>query len=78
MGDHFYARNFKCPNKWIPVTITCITGRISYQVQTSSGTIQRHHVDQLCYSYPLNSDNQESNDFDDWPSLHQLMMHSQT
>ena len=58
---------FKGPDKWIPVTVTCITGPVSYQVQTSSGVIQHRHVDQHRYRYPLNSDVQESNNFDDWP-----------
>ena len=67
VGDCLYARNFKGNDKWIPDTVTCITVPVSYQVQTSSSTIQCHHVDQLHYLYPLNSDNQEPNDIDDWP-----------
>ena len=65
--DCLYAKNFKGPDKWSSVTVTHITGPVSYQVQNSSGTIQHHHVDHLHYHYPLNSDDQESNNFDDWP-----------
>ena len=58
-------RNFKGPDKWSPVTVTRITGPI-----THAGTkFFWHHcnVDHLHYCYLLNSDNQESNDLDDWP-----------
>ena len=50
VGDRLYARNFRGSNKWIPVTVIYIIGPISYQVQTYSGTIQRHHVQ---YHYSL-------------------------
>ena len=67
MGGYLYARNFS--DTWIPITVTHITGRVSYQVQTPPGTIQQCHVDQLRYRYSLDSNNQDSNDFDDWPFL---------
>ena len=59
-------------NKWIPVTVTRISGAVSYQVQTSSGSTQRHYVDQLRYCHSLGSNGQELNNFDDyndWPVL---------
>ena len=61
-----HARNFKGPDKWIPVTVTRITSPVSYRVQTSD-TIQPCRVNQLCYRHSFDCDNQESNDFDDWP-----------
>ena len=70
VGDRLYARNYRGNNKWIPVIVTRILGPVSYQVQTSSGSTQRRHVDQLRYCHSLDSNGQEPNDFDDcddWP-----------
>ena len=53
VGDRLYARNFRGNNKWIPVIVTRILGPVSYQVQTSSGSTQRRHVDQLRYCHSL-------------------------
>ena len=60
VGDRLYARNYRGNNKWIPVIVTRFLGPVSYQVQTSSGSIQRRHVDQLRYRHSLDSN-------DDWP-----------
>ena len=67
IGDRFACRNFKGRDKLITVTVTRISAPVSYQVQTSSSTIQRSYVDQLWYQYFLNSDDQESNDFNYLP-----------
>lgn len=38
LADSLYSRNVKGPDKWIPITVTHITGPVSYQVQATSGT----------------------------------------
>ena len=65
VGDWLYARNFRVPSKWIPVTVTHILGPVSYQVQTFSGSTQLCCVNQLRYRHSLASNSQEPNDFDD-------------
>ena len=64
-GDRLYLGIFKKPDKWVPATITPLIGPVSYQVQITSSTIQHQDIDHFPYHYPLNNDDQESNDFDD-------------
>ena len=58
VGDRLYARNYRGNNKWIPVIVTRILGPVSYQIQTSSGSIQCRCVDQLRYRHSLDSNGQ--------------------
>ena len=46
VGDLAYARNYTGGEKWIPVTITKITGPVSYVVSLNNGTTMRRHLDQ--------------------------------
>ena len=60
---------------WFPVTVTKVTGPISYQVITEDGVTLRRHVDHLRYRYSSESaeeysdreDREDVDDSDDWP-----------
>ena len=43
LGDKLYGKNFH-DEKWIPVTVTKLTGPLLHQVQTDAGIILHHHV----------------------------------
>ena len=51
VGDRLYAKDFSNRDSWIPVTVTKITGPLSYELTTSSNRTLRRHVDQLRYRY---------------------------
>lgn len=46
-GDKVYSRNYRPGPKWIPATVDEAFGPVSYKVVTSTGQIERKHVDQL-------------------------------
>lgn len=46
-GDRLFAKAFNGQDKWIPVTVTAVSGPLSYQVSTNDGLVLRRHVDHL-------------------------------
>ncbi|KFD47150.1 hypothetical protein M513_11959 [Trichuris suis] len=46
-GDSVYMRSYKEGQKWIPASITGVTGPRSYTLRTSGGVNERRHVDQI-------------------------------
>lgn len=69
-GDTLFAKNFHGPDHWIPVTVSKVSGRLSYQVKTMDALVLRRHVDHLRIRYndgnPELSTEQPSEDPDDW------------
>ena len=66
--DRLYAKSFRGPNKWIPVTVVARTGPVSYQVKLSDRQIIRRHLDHLRYRYPTEEKETWSQDkIDEWP-----------
>ena len=51
LRDKLYANNFH-GEKWIQVTVTNLTGLLSYQVQTDAGIVLHRHVYHLRFCYP--------------------------
>ena len=48
IGDKLFAKDYSSNQaNWIPVTVTQITGPVSYKVKNNSGQFLRRHVDQL-------------------------------
>lgn len=47
VGDSVITRNFSHGPKWIPGSITKVTGPVSYKVMLGDGTVVRRHVDQI-------------------------------
>ena len=48
VGDRVWIRNYQKGDKWIPGTVICCTGLVTYQVKSQIGK-QHKHVDQLRY-----------------------------
>ncbi|KFD49780.1 hypothetical protein M513_09375 [Trichuris suis] len=46
-GDSVYMRSYKEGEKWIPASITGVTGPRSYTLRTSGGVNERRHIDQI-------------------------------
>ena len=66
IGDKLFARNFRGPH-WIPVTVTRVTGPLSYQVESDSGIMLRRHVDHLRTRYSDSPHSaQQSDSSDNW------------
>ena len=52
IGDKVYVEMFfSSPHKWLPGTITTVSGPLSYHIQLSDGRLCRRHVDNIrkCY-----------------------------
>ena len=48
VGDAVYAENFTdSPTKWLPGTVTAVTGPVSYGIELLAGGNVRRHVDQV-------------------------------
>uniref|UniRef100_A0A1X7UQ90 Tudor domain-containing protein n=1 Tax=Amphimedon queenslandica TaxID=400682 RepID=A0A1X7UQ90_AMPQE len=47
VGDKVFARAYSGQNKWIPATVTDVTGPVSYVVSLADDSIMRRHIDQL-------------------------------
>lgn len=62
VNDRLYAKDFHRKNKWIPVTVTKVTGPLSYQLLTEDGIVIRRHVAHLRYRYPPDTPQEPSCD----------------
>ena len=45
VGDKLFAKNFSGSTNWIPVTVTKVSGPVSYHVETAQGIVLRRHID---------------------------------
>ena len=64
-----FARAYSGQNKWIPATVSEITGPVSYVVSLADDSTMRRHIDQLrprtCKDDDISTDIIEDNDIDD-------------
>ncbi|XP_032078818.1 uncharacterized protein K02A2.6-like [Thamnophis elegans] len=47
LGDAVWARAFSGPARWVPATVTALTGPCSFRVGLADGSQWRRHLDQL-------------------------------
>ena len=61
IGDKLLAKNFH-GSAWIPVTVTKVTGPLSYHVENENGVVWKRHVDHLRRHYACSQQQTENDD----------------
>ncbi|XP_013927715.1 PREDICTED: uncharacterized protein K02A2.6-like [Thamnophis sirtalis] len=56
LGDPVWARSFSGDPRWVPATITALTGPCSFRAGLADGTQWRRHLDQLRRRLPAEAD----------------------